>query len=279
MQNKIKNLFNNNKKIFFIIPYLVFFLIFVLLPIILLIITTFIPIKNTTENYNPTEVVESYTFWYSFFKSILIGLITSLIALIIALPYVYFLCKTESKTIKNVAISFLTAPLLIFTLVKILALKSFFTFIFDERQLNNSFFLTLGLVYLNLPFMIIPLYSVFSSMPKSLANASTDLGYTEMQTFLKVVIPYGLKSICSGITVVFIMSIMSIAVSDKLLVNKDQNQMIGNIINDLANPANPFDMQKASSVILILFLFLGIIYFSINSIPKIYRKIKGGIDD
>lgn len=273
-----KNNLAQNKKILFIFPYFLFFVLFVLVPLIFILVTTFIPIQNSSDSYNPTEVIGSYSFWSSFGKSILVGFFSAIICLFISLPYVYFIYTSKNKIFQFVALSFLLAPLLLFTIVKILSIRSFFSFVFDERTLNNVFFLTLGLVYLNLPFMVIPLYSVFSHMPKSLINASKDLGYTEFGTFVRVVIPYCLQAICSGITIVFIMSVMSVSVSDKLLINSEQNQMIGNIINDLVNPSNPFDMQKASSVIFVVIIFLSIIYVMINSIPKIYRKIKGGID-
>ena len=48
---------------------------------------------------------------------------------------------------------------------------------------------------------------------------------------------------------------------------------------DLSNPSNPFDMQKASSVVLISLLGSSVVYFAINSIPIIYRKIKGGTNE
>ena len=72
---------------------------------------------------------------------------------------------------------------------------------------------------------------------------------------------------------------MYVAVSNKLLDNSAGNQMIGNVVNDLSNPSNPFDMQKASSVVLISLLGSSVVYFAINSIPIIYRKIKGGINE
>ena len=67
--------------------------------------------------------------------------------------------------------------------------------------------------------------------------------------------------------------------SNKLLDNAAGNQLLGNIINDLSNPSNPFDMQKASSVVLITLIGASVVYFGISAIPVVYRKIKGGIND
>ena len=127
--------------------------------------------------------------------------------------------------------------------------------------------------------MIIPLYNVLNNMPQNIIQASQDLGYTRLMTFIKVVIPYGLKAICSGVIIVFLLVIMSVAMSNKLLDNAAGNQLLGNIINDLSNPSNPFDMQKASSVVLITLIGASVVYFGISAIPVVYRKIKGGIND
>lgn len=268
-----------NKQSLLFIPYILFFSLFIFVPLLLILISSFIIPAGASPNYDNTEILKDFTFWVIFFRSLGVGVASSLISLCISLPFVYIILGIRNKKLKLSVLSFILAPLLIFTLVKILALKGFFTYVFDERSLDNSSMLIIGTVYLNMPFMIIPLYTVFSNMPKNIIDASDDLGYTKIGTFIKVVIPYGLKAICSGITIVFLMAVLSVAVSDKLIINSEQNKLLGNIINDLANPSNPFDMQKASTVVLLTIFSVGVIYFLINSIPWIYQKIRGGIND
>lgn len=275
----MQNLKNINKQSLLFIPYIVFFIILILIPLGFIFVTSFITPANATPNYDNTEILKDFTFWVIFFRSIGIGIVSALISLFIALPFVYIVLSIKNKRRKIGVLSLILTPLFIFTLVKILALKGFFANIFDERYLNDSMMIIIGLVYLNLPFMIIPLYTVFAHMPKNLIDASEDLGYTKIQTFIKVVIPYGMKAICSGITIVFLMAVMSVAISDKLIINSEQNKLLGNIVNDLANPANSFDMQKASSVVIVTIFSVGAIYILINSIPWIYRKIKGGMNE
>lgn len=261
------------------LPYLIFILIFVIIPILFIVIYSFIsPAGADPNQYDKFEMWKSLNMWTIFFRSFLIGIIVSITCLLIALPYVFILVNTKNKSVKFIMLSLIITPLFLFTLVKILALRGILTLIFDI-PIDDIGYLYLGLVYLYLPFMIIPLYNILNGMPKSLLQASQSLGYNKIWTFIKVVIPYGLKAICSGIIIVFLLVVMSVAVSNKLLDNSAGNQMIGNIINDLANPSNPFDMQKASSVVLISLLGISIFYFAISSIPTIYRKIKGGIND
>lgn len=260
------------------LPYLFFILIFVLIPIIYIIVLSFITPPGALPDYDKWQMWTDKNFWSIFLKSFSMGILVSLTSLIIGLPYVYILINTKNQSLKFLMLSLIITPLFLFTLVKILALRGILTLIFDI-PIDSVGYLYLGLVYLFLPFMIIPLYNTLNGMPKNMIQASQDLGYNKVMTFIKVVIPYGLKAICSGIIIVFLLVIMSVAVSNKLLDNSAGNQMIGNIINDLSNPSNPFDMQKASSVVLISLLGTSIVYFSISSIPIIYRKIKGGVND
>lgn len=274
MIKKLK--FQSNILLF--LPYLIFVSLFVLTPIIFIIVLSFITPAGAAPDYDKWEMWKDQNFWQIFLKSFFMGIVVSLICLLISLPYVFILINTRNKSIKFILLSLIITPLFLFTLVKILALRGILTIIFDI-PIDAEGYLYLGFVYLFLPFMIIPLYNVLNGMPKSMIQASQDLGYNKIFTFIKVIIPYGLKAICSGIIIVFLLVIMSVAVSNKLLDNSAGNQMIGNVVNDLSNPSNPFDMQKASSVVLISLLGSSVVYFAINSIPIIYRKIKGGINE
>ena len=262
----------------FILPYVIFILLFVIVPIVWIIVLSFITPPGASSSYDKWEMWKDQNFWTIFLKSFIMGILVSITCLVIALPYVYILINTKKQLIKFLFLSLIITPLFLFTLVKILALRGILTLIFDI-PIDNVGYLYLGQVYLFLPFMIIPLYNVLNGMPKNIIQASNDLGYNKIMTFIKIIIPYGLKAICSGIIVVFILVIMSVAVSNKLLDNSAGNQMIGNVINDLSNPSNPFDMQKASSVVLISLLGTSIVYFAVSAIPAIYRKIKGGINE
>ncbi|MGL5204624.1 MAG: ABC transporter permease [Metamycoplasmataceae bacterium] len=268
-----------NKQSFLFIPYILFFVLFIFVPLFFILVTSFLTPLGASPDYDNAELLKDFTFWIIFFRSLGIGIVSAIICLGIALPFVYIVLLIKNKSVKIGVLSLILAPLFIFTLVKVLALKGFFTYAFDERALDGSGALIIGLVYLNLPFMIIPLYVVFSNMPKNIIDASEDLGYTKIHTFVKIVIPYGLKAICSGLTIVFLMGVLSVAVSDKLIINSEQNKLIGNIINDLANPSNGFDMQQASTVVMITIFSVGIIYVLINAIPWLYQRMRGGIND
>ncbi|WGI36995.1 ABC transporter permease [Mesomycoplasma lagogenitalium] len=267
---------NLNPRLSLSLVYIIFSIIFILLPMVLLLVKAVSPLKTDEE-----EIFDNYLLikqpgtWIIMWRSVSIGLVTALICLIIALPYAFYVSTSKSRAFKIYSISLIVSPLIIFTIAKTFSLRALFVTMFDEASLNSYWFMLVGLVFLNLPFMIIPLYTVFKDMPKNILEASADLGYNRLQTLFKVVLPYGLKAIFSGIALVFLMAATSIIISDKLLPNGGQNQLIGNLINLNANPSNPFDLARSSSLVLITILVMLGIYAIVYFFPILILKLKG----
>jgi spermidine/putrescine transport system permease protein len=211
-------------------------------------------------------------------RSIFIGLTTAFICLLIAYPYAYFLANKNNKNLKIIGIALIVAPLFIFTLAKVLAIRGMFSFIFSKanaiNSLNSNWFMILGLVYLNLPMAIVPIYGVFQTMPKSLTEASNDLGYNHFQTFFKVVLPYSLKAMFSVLALVFLLASTTLIISNKLLLNGSQHKMIGGLIVLHSSPGNKFELARVSSLALITIVTMLSIYGLIFGFPKLVRKIK-----
>jgi spermidine/putrescine transport system permease protein len=105
--------------------------------------------------------------------------------------------------------------------------------------------------------MIMPLYSVLNGMPKNLIYASYDLGYGSFRTFIKVVLPYTKVALISGITLVFLPSLTTVAVP-QFLNNNNDNSLIGDIIVSWGESGltNDVDMASASALSLVLSLLL-----------------------
>lgn len=265
---------NLNFRLSLVIPYAIFALIFIIIPLILLLVKAVTPpVPNVKfDNYILTK---DKTTWVIIGRSVFVGLLCALVCLVLAFPYAFIAANSKSKAFKIYSLSLIVSPLIIFTIAKVFALRSLFLAIFDQNDLNNNYFLLVGLIFLNFPFMVLPLYSVLRDMPKNLLEAASDLGYNHFQSLIKVVIPYSIKAIFSGIALVFLMAATSIVMSDKLLPNGSQNQLIGNLINNSTNPANPFDLARVSSLVLVtLLVFIGIygiLYFA----PIVIMKIKG----
>ncbi|UUD36729.1 polyamine (spermidine/putrescine) ABC transporter permease [Mycoplasmopsis californica] len=268
---KIKNWLALNPRLALLVPYFVIAILLIILPVILIIISAFTYHGEDLDNW---KVIKTSSFGLIVWRSIKLGVIAAFVSLLIAMPYAFFVAMHRSKTFKIFSLTLIISPLLIFSIAKVYAVRGVFLSVFEEDSLNAEWFMVVGMVYLNLPFMIMPLYGVFKDMPRNILEASQDLGYSKWQTFFKVIIPYSLKAIISGLVLVFISSSTSIIISDKLLPNGDQFQTIGNQINDYANPGSPTSMSISSTIVIVV----TIVIFSVSAlfylVPKIIAKIK-----
>jgi spermidine/putrescine transport system permease protein len=73
-----------------------------------------------------------------------------------------------------------------------------------------------GLVYLSIPFMLLPLYAVLGKVPESLLEASEDLGATRTQTFVRVVLPLTRSGTITAVTLTFLLSLGDVLASQTL---------------------------------------------------------------
>lgn len=280
MLNKVVDKLSLNKRLTLLIPYFILASLFIIAPLIMLIVKAATPVHDVVsgETMDNWAAVKDGQTWKIMWRSIYSGISAGILAMIIGIPFAFFITTFKSKVWKLLSISLMVSPLFVFTIAKAFALRGILLSSIDETSLNTNFVSIIGMTYLYLPFMIIPVYSVFSTMPKSLIEASKDLGNNTFATLFKVVLPYSLKSIVSGFAVVFMMSATSIVVADKMLPYGFKQQTIGNLINQHSNLSNPFDIAKASTISLITILVMISIYGLIYLAPQIVIKLKGGVN-
>ncbi|EGF89336.1 putrescine transport system permease protein potH [Asticcacaulis biprosthecium C19] len=122
--------------------------------------------------------------------------------------------------------------------------------------LNNNFAVVFGLVFVNLPFMILPLYSALDRLDRSLLEASLDLGAGHVRTMFNVVVPMAGAGIASGILITFIPALGSYLTPDML--GGPESQMIANVIESQFKRANNWPFGAALSFILVYLTFIAI---------------------
>ncbi|WP_426461406.1 ABC transporter permease [Mycoplasma hafezii] len=275
MHSKIKKALNLNQKVALAIPYILVAIFLILLPIILIIVSAF---SFSDKEFGSWQLVTSLNTWKIIWRSVYVGLISALMCLIIAFPYAYIISTSKSKIFRIYALSLIISPMAIFTIARIYSIKGLFLAIFatNPNALNSELFIIFGLTYLNLPLMVMPLYTVFKDMPKNIVEASNDLGYNNFQTIFKVILPYGTKAILSGLAMIFLASATTFVISAKLLPDGSQFQLIGDIINSKINPGNKYDLEAGSALVIVVSaIFIGI-YSLFILIPKIIFKFKKG---
>jgi spermidine/putrescine transport system permease protein len=124
--------------------------------------------------------------------------------------------------------------------------------------LYNEYAVIIGLVYVHLPFMILPLYATLEKLDKSYLEASLDLGAGHWRTFFSVLAPLALPGIVTGTMLVFILSLGTFLTPD--LLGGPDSIMIGNLIAQQFGQARDWPFGSALSFMLMYatFFFLWI---------------------
>ncbi|MGT2851939.1 ABC transporter permease [Streptococcus pasteurianus] len=201
---------------FFSIPYVLWLLLFVIAPVIMILWQSFFDIQGhfTLDNYK--TFFSSWTYIRMSFNSILYAAIITLVTLLISYPTAYFLTRLRHK---QLLLMLVVLPTWINLLLKAYA----FMGIFGQQGGVNAFlnFVCIGpkqilftdfsfifvASYIEIPFMILPIFNALDDIDSNLINASRDLGANELQTFVKVVFPLSLNGVRSGVQSVFIPSL------------------------------------------------------------------------
>ncbi|MEM7171356.1 MAG: ABC transporter permease [Pseudomonadota bacterium] len=122
--------------------------------------------------------------------------------------------------------------------------------------LYNNFAVVVGLVYVHLPFMVLPLYAALDRMDKSYIEASLDLGAGQIRTFAKITVPLAKAGIISGLIITFIPALGSFLTPD--LLGGTDSQMIANVIERQFKSANDWPFGAALSFILMYITFFAL---------------------
>jgi spermidine/putrescine transport system permease protein len=203
-------------KAFYGIPYLLWILLFVLAPLVLLIYKSFFDIHGnfTWDNYK--TYFTSWTYLRMTLNSVLYAGIITIVTLVISYPTAYLLTKLKHKQLWLMLV-------ILPTWVNLLLKAYAFIGIFGKNGSINQFLEFIGLgaqqllftdvafivvaAYIEIPFMILPIFNALDEIDDNLLNASADLGATKLQTFTNVIFPLSLNGVRSGVQAVFIPSL------------------------------------------------------------------------
>lgn len=202
--------------IFFSIPYLLWILLFVMAPVTLLFVKSLFDIEGNLTLANYATFFSSWTYLRMSFNSVLYAGIITLVTFLISYPTALILTHLKHKQLWLMLV-------ILPTWVNLLLKAYAFMGIFGQQGGINSFLTFMGLApqqilftdfsfifvasYIELPFMILPIFNALDDIDGNLINASRDLGATDWQTFRKVIFPLSLNGVRSGIQSVFIPSL------------------------------------------------------------------------
>ena len=264
-----------NKQAPLAIPYVIWMAIFVVAPIIMVVIYAFSTAEGsfTMENFSS---IGDYAVVFG--RSFRLAFIATVICLLIGYPLAYIMSR-EGEKFQRVAMVLIMLPMWMnfllrtYSWISILENNGLLNQLFRSlgiidlynsitgsdieyfRMIGTSGAVVLGMVYNYLPFMILPIYSVIIKLDKSLLEAARDLGANSFNVFRRVILPLSLPGVLSGITMVFVPSVSTFAIS-KMLGGGTQ-MMLGDLIEQqfLGGAYNP-QLGAAISLVMMVIVVL-----------------------
>ena len=279
--NMLKNLFQGNKLVIGI-PY-GWFLLLVAIPLLIVMKISLSEMEATSvsnmiswTNGLPTLKLNfaNYQFIFSdtlyvktYISSIKYALLTTLICLAIGYPFAYFMARAP-KHIQPTLLMLIMLPFWTSFLLRIYAWKtllvsngvinnvlmSLHVINAPLEMMNNSFSLTIGMVYCYLPFMILPLYANLSKLDLRYLEAAADLGASPFKTFWLITVPLSIAGIIAGSMLVFIPAVGEFVIPE--LLGGPDTLMIGRVLWDEFFSNNDWPMAAAVAVVMIALILI-----------------------
>ena len=241
-------------------------LIFALLPNILVIAVSFLT-RDSSDFIRLPVNIDSYwrmidpLYLDVFVHSLWMAGITTLICLVLGYPFAWLVSRAQSRW-QPLLMLLLILPFWTNSLVRVYALK----LLLATNGLINKALLAIGIIdtpidmlytqgaviigltYLLFPFMILPLYAVFTDLRNDMLLASQDLGASRGQTFWHVVLPLTTPGIISGVLLVLLPAMGMFYVAD--ILGGSRHLLVGNIIKNQFLDARDWPFGAAASVLL-----------------------------
>lgn len=246
-------------------PYIVWAAIFIVVP---LVIMAYFALTDKNGAFTLLNIVAIGKYKKAFALSILYAAIATVITLLLAYPMAYFMTKMRISSQRMIMIIVMLPMWMNFLIrtyswITILANTGLINTMLSKiglgpvKLINTPGAVILGMVYDFIPYMILPIYSVMSKIDNSLLEAASDLGSNSFSRLRRVILPLSLPGVISGITMVFVPSVSTFYISQKLGGNK--TLLIGDAIEFLFNHGSDYyNVASALSLVLMMLILLSL---------------------
>ena len=286
-----------NKRSLFAVPYVVWMAFLVVIPIIIMVVYAFTTVPAGAADDSLSFTLGNFTsmgtYTVVFTRSFKLALIATAVCLLIGYPISYMIAR-EGPRFQRIAMVLIMLPMWINFLLRTYSWMS----ILENNGLLNQFFrsiglidlynsiaiqfaanpaayqpityfqmmgtsgaVVLGMVYNYLPFMILPIYSVIVKLDRSLVEAAHDLGANNLCVFRKVILPLSLPGVLSGITMVFVPSVSTFAIS-RLLGGGNQ-MLLGDLI-ELQFTGGAYNPHLGAAIAMVMMVIVVVCMWVMN---------------
>ena len=243
-------------------PYLLWSVLFIIAPMIMVVYYAF---TDRNGDWTLANITALGAYSQTFIRSIWYAFVATIICLVLAYPLAYIMSRSsmsKQRTIMMLVMLPMWMNFLIrtYSWITLLANTGIINTLLSKigigplHMINTPGAVILGMIYNFLPFMVLPLFNVLTKIDENVLNAARDLGANSAQVFFKVTLPLSLPGIISGVTMVFVPSLTTFAISDLLGARKIM--LIGNIIEQEFSTADNWHLGSGLSLVLMVFILI-----------------------
>ncbi len=272
------------------VPY-AWLLVFFLLPFLILLYISFVDMGNDISPFKPlwdeekgvlnlkyenytsifrsleTNVLFQTIYVEAYVRSVWYALCTALLCLVIGYPFAYFVARSPAS-VRPALLMMVMLPFWTSFLLRVYAWKGILadqgvinqllmmTGVIDEPilMLYSNVSMLVGMTYVYLPFMVLPLYATLVKLDERLLEAAYDLGASPIKAFWLVTVPLSKAGIIAGFMLVFIPAVGEFVIPS--LLGGPENIMIGRVVWDEMFTSNNWPRACALAVVMIALIIV-----------------------
>ncbi len=245
-------------------PHIVWSVMFIIAPLLFVIYYAF---TDSQGSFTLDNIASLGNYSGTFMLSVCFALIATVICLLVAFPLAYAISRTGERT-QRVLVMLAMLPMWMNLLIRTYSMLA----ILDDGGLVNRLLTSLGLhevhiigtsgavifgmVYNFFPYMLLPIYTTMSKMDVRLIEAAQDLGCNSFGVLRHVIIPLSASGVISGVTMVFVPSISTFYISQKL--GGGTFDLIGDTIERQFQRPDTYNVGAAISLVMMILILISL---------------------
>ena len=243
-------------------PHIVWTIMFIAAPLLFVIYYAF---TDSNGSFTLDNIMSLGNYSETFLLSVCFAMIATVICLLVAYPLAYAISRTGERT-QRVLVMLAMLPMWMNLLIRTYSMLA----ILDDGGIINRLLTSIGMselhiigtpgavgmVYNFFPYMLLPIYTTMSKMDIRLIEAAQDLGCNSFGVLRHVILPLSASGVISGITMVFVPSISTFYISQKL--GGGTFDLIGDTIERQFQRPDTYNVGAALSLVMMVLILISI---------------------
>ena len=246
-------------------PYILWAAIFIVVPLLIVVYYSF---TDADGNFTFANILQLKDYAEVFWISVKYSLIATLITLVIAYPFAYVMSRKSEYT-QKIMMMLVMLPMWMNLLIRtyswmnILEKNGIINNILENfgveplKMIGTPGAVIFGMIYNYIPYMIIPIFNVMSKIEPSLLEAAEDLGSGALSKLRRVILPLSMPGVLSGFTMVFVPSVSTFYISQKLGGGKIL--LIGDAIERQMQTSYNYNLGASLSLVLMVVILVSMV--------------------